>query len=73
MADADGNETDFIGESGMVTCHMGNLNDPFSIQGGLLNQNSYKSVRFIITNLDVSYSYLRVYYSRNTANEAGAI
>jgi len=28
LADSDGNETDFIGESGLVTCYIGNLNDP---------------------------------------------
>ena len=32
LSDADGNETDFIGESGLVTCYIGNLNEPGSIQ-----------------------------------------
>jgi len=31
LSDADGNETDFIGESGLVTCYIGNLNEPSSI------------------------------------------
>jgi len=35
LADSDGNETDFIAESSVVTCHIGSLNDPFSIQGGI--------------------------------------
>jgi hypothetical protein len=35
LSDADGNETDYIGESGLVTCYIGNLNDPGSIQGGI--------------------------------------
>jgi hypothetical protein len=28
LADADGNETDFVGESGIVTLHIGALNSP---------------------------------------------
>lgn len=70
-ADADGNETDFIEESGIVSCHIGNINDPRSIHGGLLNQNSYKSVNFEISNTDSNYEYLNVYYSRSSSNEDG--
>ena len=33
--DDDNNSTDFIGESSIVTCHKGNINDPFSIEGGV--------------------------------------
>ena len=70
-ADADGNETDFIEESGIVTCHIGNINDPRSIRGGILDENSYKSVNFELSNIDSNYEYLNVYYSRSTSNEEG--
>jgi hypothetical protein len=43
-SDADGNETDFVGESGTVICHIGNVNDPQSIRGGMENENSNKMV-----------------------------
>ena len=69
--DSDGNETDFIEESGLVTCHLGKLNDPFSIQGGILNENSNKSVEFVMSNIDVNYEYLIVYYIRSTSDETG--
>lgn len=68
LADADGNETDFIAESGIVSCFIGNLNDPLSIQGGIRDQNSFKAVHFILSNLDTSYNNVIVYYSRNTSD-----
>jgi hypothetical protein len=70
-ADADGNETDFIEESGIVTCHIGNINEPRSIRGGILDENSYKCVNFELSNVDSNYEYLNVYYSRSTSNEEG--
>lgn len=71
FSDADGNETDFVGESSIVTCHKGALNDPFSIEGGLADENSNKAVSFTISNIDSSYSYVNVYYSRATSDTVG--
>lgn len=66
LSDGDGNETDIVAESGIVTIHMGSLNDPASIRGGQFNENSGKSIQFIITNLDSGYDYVSVYYSRTS-------
>ena len=63
LSDADGNETDFIAESGLVSIFIG-FGDPTSITSGNKNENSYKSVKFFISNLDTAYNYLYVYYSR---------
>lgn len=71
LSDSDGNETDFIAESGIVTCHIGNLNDPSSIQGGIKDENSYKSVSFLLTNIDSSYNNVVVYYTRSTSDVDG--
>lgn len=71
LADSDGNETDIIAESGIVSCHLGNINDPFSINGGLENENSFKSVNFILSNIDSSYDHVTVYYTRNSAGIDG--
>ena len=71
LSDSDGNETDFIAESGIVTCHIGNLNDPFSIQGGIRDENSYKSVSFLLSNIDSSYNNVVVYYTRSTSDVDG--
>lgn len=69
LADADGNETDFFGESGIVSIYMGNVNDPISIRGGQQNENAHKSVRFNISNIDSAYDYVTVYYIRYTGQD----
>lgn len=66
LADADGNETDFVAESGLVSVFIG-FGSPDSITTGTKNENSYKGVNFTMTNIDPSYDYLYVYYSRSTA------
>ena len=66
LSDADGNETDFVGESGLVSVFIG-FNDYFSVTTGTKNENSFKQVNFQITNIDSSYDYVTVYYSRSTA------
>lgn len=71
LADSDGNETDFVAESGIVSCHIGNLNDPFSIRGGVENENSFKGVNFIMSNIDSSYNYVSVYYTRSSGSFDG--
>lgn len=67
-ADADDNETDFVGESGIITCYKGNESDPFSIDGGFRDENSNKSIRILINNIDGSYDYVKVYYTRATSD-----
>ncbi len=65
-ADADGNETDFVGESGLVSIFKGNRLG--SITSGFRDENSYKSVKFLISNIDPAYSYINVYYTRSTSD-----
>ena len=68
--DADGNESDIIAESGIISCHLGKINDPFSIRGGLINENSGKIIKLKLGNIDTSYDYINVYYSRVTSDYA---
>lgn len=70
LADADGNESDFIAESGKVVCHIGTVNTPSSIRGGQLNENSHKVIKFRLKNLDLAYDYIKVYYSRSTGDHS---
>ena len=65
-ADADGNETDFIAESGLVSVFIGS--SPSSIRSGFRDEDSHKSVRFLLTNIDSSYQYVNVYYTRSTSD-----
>ena len=68
FSDNDGNETDFISESGVVVCHIGNINDPQSIRMGMSDEDSKKSIKFKLSNLDTAYDYIRVYYTRTTSD-----
>lgn len=64
--DADGNQTDYIAESGLVSIFIGN--EPYNIYSGFREQNSYKGASFILQNLDPSYQYIAVYYTRCTSD-----
>ena len=66
-SDADDNETDFVGESSIVSIFKGNDCDPFSIDGGERDMNAHKSIQFTISNIDQSYDYVKVYYTRSSA------
>ena len=65
-ADADGNESDWVAESGLVSVFVGA--SPQSVDTGIRDENSIKSVRFRLSNIDVGYSYVRVYYTRYSAD-----
>lgn len=65
-ADSDGNETDFVAESGLVSLFLGT--DEYSIRQGFRNENSFKGVKLVLTNIDPSYSYINVYYTRSTGD-----
>jgi hypothetical protein len=66
LSDADGNETDFVGESGLISVFIG-FNDPHSVTTGQADENSFKSIQVVLSNVDSAYSYVYVYYSRYTA------
>lgn len=64
--DADGNETDYVAESGLVSIFIGD--EPYNINSGFRNQNSYKGVSFTLSNLDSGYQYMSVYFTRATSD-----
>lgn len=66
-SDLDGNESDFVAQSGLVSIFIGN--SPNSIHTGFSDQNSHKLVRFLLSNIDKSYDYIIVYYSRASSQE----
>ena len=67
--DADDNETDFIAESGIIAIFRGNDRDPFTIDGGIKNMNAHKSAQLELSDIDTSYDYVKVYYTRTTADQ----
>jgi len=65
--DEDGNETDFIAESGIISIFKGTDGDPFSIDGGERDMDSNKSIKVDLRLIDSAYSYVKVYYTRTSA------
>lgn len=65
-ADADGNETDFVAESGLVSVFIGTT--PQSIYTGFRNESSNKLVQLRLSNIDPAYQYVNVYYTRSTSD-----
>lgn len=65
-SDADGNESDWVAESGLVSVFIGT--SPQSVNTGIRDENSIKSVRFRLSNIDIGYSYVKVYYTRYSAD-----
>ena len=61
-SDADGNESDWVAESGLVSVFIGS--SPYSVNTGLKDENSIKSVKFKLSNIDIGYTYVKVYYTR---------
>jgi hypothetical protein len=68
--DTDGNESDIIAESGPIPVHLGSVNDPKSISGGVLNQPCDKIIKLKINNIDTTYDYINIYYSKSTGENS---
>jgi hypothetical protein len=68
-SDTDGNETDWVAESGLVSVFMGY--SPQSYNTGIRAENSLKSVRFKLSNIDLGYTYVKVYYTRYSSEIDG--
>ena len=65
--DEDGNETDFIAESGIISIFKGFDGDPFTIDGGERDMDSNKSISVTLQLIDNAYNFVKVYYSRTSA------
>lgn len=67
-SDADGNETNIAAESNMIHIFIGW--DKY-IEGGYSDKNAFKSIKININNLDTSYDYINIYYSRYSSDQFG--
>lgn len=65
FADSDGNETDFVAESSLVSIFIGDGTQ--GVRQGFKNENSHKCVKFYLSNIDSSYQYVKVYCTRVTS------
>lgn len=58
---ADFNVTNIVGESGVVSCFIGET--PQNIRGGKPNEPTGKLAQFTLTNLDTTFAYVKVYFT----------
>ena len=74
LSDADGNETEIVQESGIVQIHIGDIKDPSSMRMGLQDENTSKSVKFKLSNIDSGFDYVHVLYARSSSgNDQAAV
>ena len=84
-SDVDGNETNIFAQSGRCACYIGDrtfgldnedykgqrieIELGYSVDGGYADKNSKKQVKITLTNLDTSFDYINVYYSRDSSDQ----
>lgn len=65
LEDSDGNLSDIIAESGVVSIFKGSGSQA---NGGFRDENSGKSITLKLSNIDTSYNYVRVFYTRSSSD-----
>lgn len=65
--DYDKNETDWVAESGIISVFKGTDADPFTINGGIENENANKTIQLKLNNFDTSYDFIKVYYTKSSS------
>lgn len=65
-SDADFNETNIAAESGLIPCASG---EGKFVDGHHSDYNSKKSIKITITDVDTSYDYITLYYSRYSSDQ----
>lgn len=71
FGDADYNQTDVVAESGIVSIFNGNDGVPSTISGTLADERTDKMVQLRIIGLNLIYSSIYIYYSREYSDTMG--
>ena len=69
--DDDYNETDIVAQSGTVSIFNGTLSSPSTISGGLMDEETDKSIILRFSDLDTSFTYLKLYVYRVSCDSNG--
>lgn len=64
LADNDYNKTDIVAESGIISIFKGTIEVPSTISGTLEDERTDKSITLKISDIDVSFNRIFVYYER---------
>ena len=71
FADNDYNKTDIVAESGQISIFKGYLDKISSISGTIVNERTDKAISLVIRNIDVSFSKMYLYFTRETCDVNG--
>lgn len=70
-SDSDYNETDIVAESGIISVFKGDLSNPRTCTGAYMDEHTDKSIILYLKNIDTSFSYINIYYSRTSCDING--
>ena len=69
--DDDYNETDIVAQSGVISIFNGTISSPMTISGGMMDEETDKSICLEFRDLDTSFSYFKLYIYRTTCDSNG--
>ena len=69
--DEDGNQTDIICESGIISIFKGVVGKPNTISGAFQNEETDKMIHMTLNDVDINYSKVYVYYTREYCDSNG--
>lgn len=73
LADNDYNKTDIVAESGIISVFKGSLYNISAISGTLENERTDKSIILKLSNLDLSFNKIFIYYKREFSDLNGIL
>ena len=69
--DDDYNETDIVAQTGVISIFNGTITKPSTISGGLMDEETDKSILLKLKDLDTSFTYFKLYVYRTTCDSNG--
>ena len=72
LSDIDGNMTNIIQESSIVQMHIGTPNSK-KVRMGMQDENSGKCIKFKLSNIDLGFDYVRIFYERKSTDDSEAL
>lgn len=72
-SDCDYNETDLVAESGVISVFKGDTSKPSTCSGAYMDEITDKSIVLYLKNIDTSFNYINIYYSRTSCDRNGVV
>ena len=69
--DDDYNETDIASQTGVISIFNGTPTNPKTVSGGLMDEETDKSILLTLRDLDTSFTYFKLYVYRTTCDSNG--